>query len=170
MRKIKLPYKVLIVVLILLVGILLYSAPYSVSEKDILSYIENNLNMENGSIKVEAKSQDGKLGAILFKDKSDSDKFNLAIIEKGINNKFMIDIWKDIDTFTTYHENTLFGGYIIEAGNNKDGKISYIIIESEDGESLRKIDVKKGYFVNVFKLNKSEFYNFYNINEEVIDH
>lgn len=166
----RLGYKALVVIVILIAGILLYSAPYSVSEKDVLSTIEKNLNMDKGSIQVEAQSQDGKLGAILFKDKNDSIKFNIAIVEKGINNRFIIDIWKDIDTFTTYHENTLFGKYIMEAGNNQDGKISYISVENEDGESLRKIDVKKGYFVNVLKLNKSEHYNFYNINEEVIEY
>lgn len=170
MRKIRLRYKASIILLILVVGIFIFSTPYSVSEKDILSNIENELNMESGSIKVESKSQENKMGAILFKNESNSTKFNLAIIEKGINNKFRIDIWEDIATFTTYHENTLFGGYIIEAGDNEDGEISYISIESEDGESLRKKDVDTGYFVNVFKLNKSECYNFYNINKEIIEH
>ncbi|MDU2197399.1 MAG: hypothetical protein E7E21_03140, partial [Peptostreptococcaceae bacterium] len=106
--------------------------------------------------------------AIIFSTNDDESDMGLAILDKGLNKQYrVIRVINGSNRYTTYKK-YLLNEYIIEAGDNRSGDLSYIGVTNGDKE-IKKINIEKDFFIKFINIDKLDGYNFYNNENKVVD-
>lgn len=147
-------------------GIIIHNEIYNIHEKDIVKNIKLSLKEKNDIKILKEESVNGSK-AILCSSDEKKNEINLVILDKGLNNQYRISsVIGGSNRYTTYKK-SLLKEYIIEAGDNRKGNISYISDNQE--KKSTKIDVEKDFFIKFINLDQVDEYNLYNKENKAVD-
>lgn len=154
--------------IVLVAGVFVHNSIYSISEENIKQNIQESLN--NKECKLEFLKEECINGgkAIIFSTNDDESDMGLAILDKGLNNQYrVVRVINGSNRYTTYKK-YLLSEYIIEAGDNRIGDLSYIGVTNGNKE-IKKINIEKDFFIKFINIDKLDGYNFYNNENKVVD-
>ena len=155
----------IIILLLLILNGFIYASSYTISEENVKLSIANNLSLADKNINLIKEENLSGLKTLIFINENEPAQLGLAILAKGINNKYKIlGVYNDSDKYVTARKRGL-KNYIIIAGNNSDGALEYL----KFNDNNTKIKIEKGLFLKVLNIESGQVYNYYNEDDEVIE-